>query len=184
MNHAFGRISESVHDSVRKGTMIRPNPQTTLIGLQIFNQGQKSFLDPFQLFGILKIAVFPDFKFLPVSIIARIDTDFFEKFTTIDSQLGIEVDICDQGTFDSFLRHPSAHFRNRIQRFAVGDGDADHFTGSTMQSLNFEHHGIKVRGFRSQHRLNADGFSRAHSNLSHHHGPGLSSEIFFIHQMK
>ena len=95
-----------------KGTMIGPNPQTTLISFQIFNQGQKSFLDPFQLFGILKIAVFPDFKFLPVSIITRIDTDFFEKFAY--RQPTGDWSGYLQSKFDSFLRHPSAHLESHL----------------------------------------------------------------------
>ena len=177
LDHAVRRISETVHDAVGQRAVIGADSHRATEVLAELHQWHELLADALQFLGILGVAVFADFEFLLVGVVARIHADFLDPLGSLHRGVRLEMDIRHQ-------RHAAARspdlandvFQIRGVNFGLC-GDADDLTPGGIQLEHFFHAGRGVASVRGDHRLDADRIAAADAHTTDRHFAGFATGI-------
>ena len=98
--HTTWRVAESIHNAVWKGAVICANSHRSSEIFASKNKRREGFVETIEFFFVLRIAVFSNLKFFPVSIVPWINPDFFDMFYRFHCCLREKVNVCHDRDFD------------------------------------------------------------------------------------
>ena len=176
-HHAERSVPVAVHDPIRERAMVRADPHGAAQVPAHPHQRSEFLADPVEFLGILRVAVFANFEFLFVGIVAGIHTDFFNPLRGFKSGVGFEMNVGDErhiAACGADLSGDVFEVRGVNLRLC---GDAHDFASGICKRQNLGDAGGGVACVRGDHRLYAHRMTGTHADVTHHDLAGEASGV-------
>ncbi len=167
LHHAMRGVTMAVHDAVTQAAMIGTDAHGAAQPFALFHQRDELRLHVGHFLGILFVRVFLHGEFLFVSVVARIDADFFHPFDGLHGGIGLEMNVGHQGHIAPSCTQAIANVLEVFRNDTCLRRDTHDFAAHRRQFQGLLDAGLRIARIARQHGLHPDRVAAANAYISH-----------------